>query len=198
MRLFFHHSVSGSATTYLLGSDEGEEAILIDPGSFDTDLLTLIEKNEFLISAILITHSHENHIAGIGTVRKIYKPELYGNQRSVMGMEVHTLSGGEKIDICGIPIETISIQGHSSDSLVYRAGDLLFTGDSLLAGRIGNTPSPYARDLLVSMIKSRLLVLPEQSVILPGHGPPSTILAEKRYNPILSVFHQQPPPEGTI
>ncbi len=61
MKLFFHFTSPGRATTYLLGPDEGGDAILVDPGSFDTKLLTVIEQNHFSVSAVLFTHGHDNH-----------------------------------------------------------------------------------------------------------------------------------------
>jgi glyoxylase-like metal-dependent hydrolase (beta-lactamase superfamily II) len=104
----------------------------------------------------------------------------------VFGFDVHTISGHEAIDICSFHIEATPIPGHSTDSLVYRIGNLLFTGDTLLSGRIGTTPNAYARDLLIKAISRSLLPLPGETIILPGHGPPSLISAEKRFNPFLS------------
>ena len=81
-------------------------------------------------------------------------------------------------------MECIEVPGHSSDSLVYRIGDKFFTGDVLKAGGIGGTPNRYAQALLIHAIETRLLVYPEGKVF-PGHGPPSTLEAERRFNPFL-------------
>ncbi|MEW5815453.1 MAG: MBL fold metallo-hydrolase [Spirochaetota bacterium] len=183
MKFFFHFAVFGFSNTYLVGPEQAGEAILIDPGVMDVELLKLIEKNNYYITTILVTHSHIAHIRGITTLLKVYNARLYGGLPRILDFESVKLKEGDEPTLAGFKIQVIEIPGHSSDSLVYRIGDMLFTGDALGAGRIGDTPNGYAHSILLSTIKEKLLPLEENLLIFPGHGPPSTLKVEKLFNP---------------
>ena len=77
MKLYFHFAVFGFSNTYLIGNEDGGDAILVDPGVMDIELLRLIESNNFHIKHILITHSHTAHISGLETLKKIYDFQIY-------------------------------------------------------------------------------------------------------------------------
>ena len=83
-------------------------------------------------------------------------------------------------------MEVIELPGHSIDSLCWLIGDMLFTGDTLSAGGIGRTRDATARELLVAGIRRRLLALDDDVLVFPGHGPPSRIGIERRFNPYLA------------
>ncbi len=80
----------------------------------------------------------------------------------------------------------LATPGHSNDSACFHIGRMLFTGDTLSAGGIGETSSGYERALLLSSINSKLLDLPGGVFVFPGHGPPSTLEVERRFNPYLA------------
>ena len=84
--------------------------------------------------------------------------------------------------MAGFPVEALSVPGHSPDSMVYRIDRLLFTGDSLHAGLIGRTLSPFNARLLVEKLKEKVLSQDDDCVVLPGHGPPSTVGTERASN----------------
>jgi len=184
--LLSHFPAIGVSNTYILGSAEGGDAILVDPGRFDVTLLNLIEENNFDIKSVLITHEHENHIKGLKTLMKIYNPVVIAGSEEIFGIRTMSVADGEKIGCSGIDVEIIDVEGHSTDSRVYRAGPYLFTGDVLSAGRIGSSATSYTRELLIQSIKKKLLNLNEELMVLPGHGPPTTISAELRWNPDLN------------
>jgi hydroxyacylglutathione hydrolase len=185
MKIYTHFSVLGFSNSYLIGNPGGGDAILIDPGVMDLPLLEMIEKNGYYVRHILITHSHESHIRGGNTLLKIYSAEVYGGARNLLKPDSRQVKDGEILDLSGTEVECIEVPGHSSDSLVFRIGSLFFTGDVLRAGGIGATPNRYAQALLINAIQSRLLTY-EQGRIFPGHGPPSTIQSERRFNPYLT------------
>jgi hydroxyacylglutathione hydrolase len=195
MKVFFHFSVEGFSNTYLIGPEEGGEAILIDPGKLDVPLLQLIESNGYTISSILITHAHEAHVRGVRTILKVYDAMLYGMSRTVCEHDCHKVVDGEEFSASGFPVRVIGLPGHSSDSAVYKIGMMLFTGDCLEAGRIGKTPHIYAQALLADSIKERLFSLGPGHLVFPGHGPPSTLEAEMRYNPDLNREYSFPEPK---
>ncbi len=186
MKLFVHFSVSIFENTYLVGPDTGGEAILVDPGMMDIRLLKLIEGERYQIRSILLTHANQDRLRGVRTLLKIYDAQLYSNRPRIYDCECHKLSDGDRITLAGLTVEAMDVSGRAGDSLVYRMGDLLFTGDLLGAGRVAKSLNPYARSLLVSSIKERVLALEDRVAILPAYGPPTTVGVERAINPLLS------------
>ena len=182
MKLFFHYCSFGFSNCYVLGEDNGVQAIVIDPGCMDRPLLEYIENNGFSLRAVLLTHDHKGHVNGLRTFRRIYDVEIFSINRSVLDYSTRRVKDGEKIKIGPFNVEVISIPGHSADSVAYRIGNLIFTGDALTSGLVGATDSAYSAKTQMNNLRSRLLSLPGDYTILPGHGPPSTMEAERRYN----------------
>lgn len=183
MKVFYHFALTGFSNTYLIGPDEGGDSILIDPGIMDVELLKLIEDNNFYVKNILITHAHNSHYHGIRTLLKVYNSEIYSASPRIMDYKSNRLKDGDNIELSGFKISILEIPGHSSDSLVFKIKDMLFTGDVLRAGQVGTTTNKYARAILISAIKEKIFTMNEKLLIFPGHGAPSTIKAEKLLNP---------------
>src|SRR6056297_666994 len=189
MKLYFHFAVVGFANTYLIGPPEGGEAILVDPGIMDTKLLSLIEGNKYYVKSILVTHNHESHIKGIRTLKKIYDADIYSFNPYVLEFPTIPIKAEDRFTCASeISVEVIEIPGHSADSLVYHIGGMIFTGDVLAAGRVGNTKNSFNRAILLHAIREKLFTLPDSTLVLPGHGPPSTLKAEKMFNPDLKLL----------
>ncbi len=186
MKIFFHFSVAGFSNSYLLGPDEGGDAVLIDPGVMDVQLLNLIEGNDYYIRSVLISHAHDSHTSGLKTLLKVYDAEIYAGVDEILGFPCTNLSGTTRIEIGGYSVRIVPITGHSTDSVVYMIGSMLFTGDVLGAGRMGSAPNQYARLILKTAIREELLSLHGDYVIFPGHGPPTTLEAERTINPVLN------------
>ncbi|MDR2543092.1 MAG: MBL fold metallo-hydrolase [Treponema sp.] len=186
MKLFYHYCSYGFSNCYILGKEETKEkpnaAIIVDPGSMEKITLDIIENNNFDLKAVLITHDHLCHVHGLRTLKRIYDAEVFAVNQTIMGYKTNMVKDKDVFNIADIPVEVISIPGHSSDSVVYRIGTLLFTGDVLTAGLVGSTASVYGATTLMNKLRSRLLSLPGDYVVLPGHGPPSTLEAERRFN----------------
>ncbi len=189
MKLYFHFAVVGFANTYLIGPPQGGEAILVDPGIMDKELLTLIESNKYYIRTILVTHHHNSHVKGIKTLKKIYDADIYAFSPYILDFPSIPIKDGDRFSAAsGIEVEVIEVPGHSSDSLVYHIGGMIFTGDVLAAGRAGNTKNSFSRALLLRSISEKLFTLPDTTLVLPGHGPPSTLKAERMFNPDLKLL----------
>ena len=186
MKVFFHFAFSGFANTYLVGPNEGGKALLIDPGIMDITLLNLIEKNNYYIDTILVTNAHEAHMFGIKTLRKIYNAQIYCGVEKLYDFGCVFIRDGQTIDFHDTKIKIYQVMGHTKESMVFRIDTMLFTGDALGAGKVGDSPNPYARRVLMKMIDDKLLPLEEDLFIFPGHGPPSTLKLEKLYNPMIS------------
>jgi hydroxyacylglutathione hydrolase len=191
MKLFFHFAVVGFSNTYLIGPESGGGAILVDPGVMDVELLKLIEGNGYYIRHILVTHSHESHIKGLQTILKIYEAEIYGKAPMIFERITKVMTGGIKYDLDGIEVEALDVKGHAADHLVYRIQNMLFTGDILAAGRIGSCESAVERAVMLKSIQENLLPLPDNLLVFPGHGPPSTLKTERLFNPDLHTDQAQ-------
>ena len=199
MKLFYQYCSYGFSNCYILGSEKpakdqqsaaGAAAIIIDPGSTEKITLEIIESNDFDLKAILITHDHKNHVRGLRTLKRIYNAEIIAVNQSIMDHRSTMIKDGDRIVTGGFTIEIISIPGHSSDSVVYKINNMLFTGDVLTAGLIGSTASAYGAATQMSKLRSRLLSLPGDYAVLPGHGPPSTLEAERRFNADIFSYDQ--------
>ncbi|MCL2472979.1 MAG: MBL fold metallo-hydrolase [Treponema sp.] len=208
MKLFFHYCSIGFSNSYVIGTDLSadtrepsvlspeyeppvREAVIIDPGNMDLDILNLVENNNYKLRAVLITHDHLNHVQGLKTIMRIYDTEVFAVNPVVSEHHTTLVRDGDIITIGPFRTEVISIPGHSADSAVYKIDRLLFTGDALSAGLIGTTASSYAAATQVTALRSKLLSLPGDYTILPGHGPPSTLEAERRFNLGLNSFESQ-------
>ena len=186
MKLFFHYCPSGFSNCYLLGKDN--EAIVVDPGTIDPNLIGKMEDNSYTLKGILITHDHAHHVRGLKTLMKIYNTDIYAINPLISEHKSILVKDGDSINIGPFKTEVIYIPGHSADSAIFKIDRLLFTGDSLSAGLMGTTASLYAAATQVNAIRSKLFSLPGNYTVLPGHGPPSSLEAERRFNMEINSF----------
>ena len=190
MKLFFHYCSFRFSNCYVLGAEDRHDAIIIDPGSMDEQLLGYIEDNNLSLKAVLLTHDHIGHVHGLKTLQRIYQVEIFAVNRNILDSKTTPVKDGDRINIGPFVIEVISIPGHSADSVVYRIENLLFTGDVLTSGMVGSTVSAYGAATQINKLRSRLLSLPGDYTVLPGHGPPSTLEAERRYNVGITRYNE--------
>jgi glyoxylase-like metal-dependent hydrolase (beta-lactamase superfamily II) len=189
MKLYLHYCSFRFSNCYVLSTENNSDAVIIDPGSMDKQLLEYIEGENLNLKAVLVTHDHTGHIHGLRSIKRIYQVEIFAVNRSVLDYKTTPVKDGERINIGPFTVEVISIPGHSADSVVYRIDNLLFTGDVLTTGLVGTTASAYGASLQSNKLRSRLLSLPGDYTVLPGHGPPSTLEAERRYNVSITRFN---------
>ena len=189
MKLYFHYCPSGFSNSYLLGMDS--DAIIIDPGVMDTNVLRLIENNNYYLRGIFITHDHPHHVHGLSTIMRIYDTAIYAINPVIGEHRATLVRDGDLVEVGSFRTEVISIPGHSADTAVFKIDRFLFTGDTLTAGLVGSTASAYASANQLTALRSKILSLPGDYTVLPGHGPPSTLEAERRFNLGLNSFDQQ-------
>jgi len=182
MRLLMYYGYANRANTYIIGPPEGGNAILIDPGRFEVPLLNMIEDNNYYVDSIILTHSHSSHSKGVSTTLKVYNSKVYAGLGKVENIRTEMVSDKEIKNISGYDIEFFEIPGHSTDSLVFKIENLLFTGDIFTSGYLGNPINSFAHTNMQKEIQNRLLTMDGETVVLPGHGPPSTIQAEREIN----------------
>jgi glyoxylase-like metal-dependent hydrolase (beta-lactamase superfamily II) len=196
VKLFFHYCTLGFSNCYILGTDyEGagvsRDAVIVDPGNMDETVLRVIEDNNYTLRGILVTHDHLNHVRGLRTLKRIYDAPIYGMNPAIRDYGTIMVRDGETVAIGPFEAEIIGVPGHSADSAVYKIGRLLFSGDALSAGMVGTTASNYAAANQLSALRSKILALPGDYTVLPGHGPPTTLEAERRFNRGIQLFEEQ-------
>jgi glyoxylase-like metal-dependent hydrolase (beta-lactamase superfamily II) len=189
---------------YILAEAKNRKALIIDPGDEAEKISGLLEKHRLIPGLVVNTHGHFDHIGaddffGVAVYihaadrKMLLSPEdnfsaFSGSGLSVKG-RIKTLQDKEIVALEGIELEVIHLPGHSPGGIALllkkpRTG-ILFTGDSLFNQGIGRSDLGGDEGLLIKGIKERLFVLPDETKIYPGHGPSSTIGAEKTNNPFL-------------
>jgi hydroxyacylglutathione hydrolase len=185
VRFFSYFSVLHFSNCYLIGPDGPGDAVLIDAGIFDEGLLKLVEDNKLYIRWVLITHVHHGHIQGLQTLKKIYEANIHAFDSERLESPALPISEGKAPDCGPFCFEVLETPGHSNDSVCFLIDGMLFTGDTLSAGSIGRTPTGYGRALLLSSIRKKILNRKQDLLIFPGHGPPTRLEVERRFNPYL-------------
>jgi glyoxylase-like metal-dependent hydrolase (beta-lactamase superfamily II) len=191
----------------IFGDEQSREAVVIDPGDNIEDVLAILDKHFLRVKTIVITHAHIDHIGGAAklkaatgalVVMNALDQELYDHldvQASWLGMEPPartvidaTASDGDALTLGPAEFRVLHTPGHTpgSISVWIPTENKLIAGDTLFRDSIGRTdlPGGNPRQILRS-IEGQLLRLPEETVVVPGHGPNTTIGREKERNPFL-------------
>ena len=166
--------------TYVLSNETGQ-AVIIDAGMYDTKeqerFVDYITKQNLCPIALLITHTHPDHVCGIEFLQQTYNltPIIQPNE------------GLLTLPQTDWHIEVIATPGHKEDCVCYHlsADKMLFTGDMLFQESIGRTDLPGGDMATLIQSLKKLVLLPEDTQVYPGHGYPTTIAHEKMYNPYL-------------
>ena len=173
----------------IIGDENTREAMVIDPGDEIEDVVALLQKHGLTVKQIVITHAHIDHI-------DYALLKMLDVQAAWVGMAVpeqvqidQPLANGDKLQTGNLEATVMHTPGHTEGSvcLYFAAEHKLIAGDTLFAGSIGRTDLPGGNSRqIIDSIHSRLLVLPEETRVLPGHGPATTIGEEKQRNPFLT------------
>ena len=185
MKLFTIFQPYEVTNTYLLHQDGEKNAVIVDPGRFDLNLLNLVEEHNLYISHVLLTHSHINHTRGIPTLMKIYDAQIYSMKSSIFGFKTKLITEETTFQLPGMEVRAIPVPGHSDDSVIYIIENMLFTGDTLMAGYTGQTAGLSEQKAMTALIRQKIFGLEGEYLLLPGHGSPSTLSAEKKSNLLL-------------
>jgi len=196
---------------YLVGADSAREgtareAVVIDP-AWDADaILGAAQSAELTITAILLTHGHFDHIGAVADLKEaLHMPlmahtheidllaaqggaELFGFRIRAVPQPDRLVAHGETIELGALKFEVRHVPGHTLGHVAFveHQQRSAFVGDVLFAGSIGRTDLPGGDyDILIASITDQLLTLPDDFIVYPGHGPPTTIGMERRTNPFL-------------
>jgi len=196
-----------ASNCYIVGSPSTRQGMIIDPGAEAGTILRTVQKMGLSISLIVATHVHMDHVGALHAVKKetnapfaLHETEkglaLTGPMRMLTSLGPDTfksppkpdrlLKDGEYIDIGDIHLEVLHTPGHSSGGISLSGHGVVFSGDTLFNFGIGRTDFPgcsYKR--LMRSIYEKLMVLPDETLVYPGHGPATTIGDERMGNPFL-------------
>jgi glyoxylase-like metal-dependent hydrolase (beta-lactamase superfamily II) len=191
----------------ILGDEATGEAIVIDPGDEVGRIHRRVTELGLKVKQILVTHAHIDHVGGALKLKRLTGAPILLNENDIplldmMEMQAgwmgiappetappdENLADGLNVGIESLPARVIHTPGHTQGSvcLHFAPMKLLVAGDTLFAGSIGRTDLPGGNsEQIIDSIEARLLALPDETRVLPGHGPMTTIGAERRTNPFL-------------
>jgi hydroxyacylglutathione hydrolase len=184
------------SNAYLVADEAGGKGVLIDGNDDLAPLLERAERDGIEITHILVTHPHADHVAGLAEARERLGVPAVAHPDAAAEIEeieiTETLGDGEKLSTGGLEIEAISTPGHATGHIAFLVGGTdVFTADVLFKGTVGGTMAPGAsgfEDLRGSVM--RLMELPPQTRVHPGHREPTTIGDELEGNPFVRIWRQ--------
>jgi glyoxylase-like metal-dependent hydrolase (beta-lactamase superfamily II) len=203
------------ANCFILSSRKTRDAVVIDPGTMDAEetagIVDRVKELGVDVRYIVNTHGHPDHMSGNDFLKaavggEVLIHELDGfkltdpvrNSSRLFGFDVYVapadvlVKEGDRIEIGDVSLTVIHTPGHSSGGISLLGDGFVFTGDTLFAGSIGRSDLPcsseentIAYEVLLQSIGERLLALPDETLVFPGHGPTTTIGNERRTNPFV-------------
>lgn len=192
-----------ASNCYIVGSETTKEGMIIDPGADARDIMRAVEKLGLTIKLIVLTHRHPDHVGAAAQVKKAAGAELAAHTECARYLPQspsymyeppyegapkpeRILEEGDSIDISDLHFTVLHTPGHTPCGISIFGEGHVFTGDTLFnygIGRYDLIDGDYQQ--LMNSIRGKLLTLPDDTIVHPGHGPDSTISTEKRANPFL-------------
>lgn len=192
---------------YLVINEETKEAVLIDPGAYPLKIRNAVKEAGLKIKAVLLTHAHFDHIMGLDDVRKEFQVPVYVEEEDMnmmtdsrWNLSVNYVNGGYQykdatpvkdgqiLEIAGMQFKVIHTPGHTPGGCCYymEKEGVLFSGDTLFQASVGRSDFPGgSASELVRSVKEKLLALPDETHVYPGHMDETTIGYERRHNPFV-------------
>jgi glyoxylase-like metal-dependent hydrolase (beta-lactamase superfamily II) len=199
-----------ASNCYIVGSSSTKQGMIVDPGAEAGTILRTVQQMGLSIPLIVVTHAHIDHIDALGAVKErtdaqfaIHEAErkLLSSAPVNMLMSLglnpfksrpqpdRLLNDGDHIDVGDLHFEVLHTPGHSPGGICLLGHGVVFSGDTLFNYGIGRTDFPgCSHERLMQSIREKLMVLPDETIVYPGHGPATTIGDERRGNPFLQDY----------
>ena len=178
---------SNAVNCYLIWDEVSREAALFDTGWEAEPLFTLIEENALQLKHLFLTHTHEDHVAAMGELRERF-PKLHLHTNSRNAPPQHRNRANDCLHLGSLRITNRETPGHAEDGVIYLVGNwpedaphVAFVGDTIFAGSLATGLQSW--ELLKDRVRTQILSLPDETLLCPGHGPPTTVAQEKERNP---------------
>ena len=195
-----------STNCYLIYNQKSREAVVVDPADNGAFVLNKCRELQVKPVSVILTHGHFDHILAVEDICRAFSCQVYAGREEDRllqdsSMNLSTIMGTERTIVCadvlvkekdelslaGFKWNVLETPGHTAGSVCYYipSEQILFSGDTLFAGSLGRTDLPTGdQKEIVSSIREKLLPLPEETKVFPGHGEGTTIGRERRYNPV--------------
>jgi glyoxylase-like metal-dependent hydrolase (beta-lactamase superfamily II) len=190
---------------YIVSDPDTGATVVVDPGSDGDRVIAEVERTGRELDAIWVTHAHVDHIGAIAPVKRRWNVPVYlhpldeplyrvgGRQAQLYGIpyeeppspDAH-FEDGQTLTLGGITLSVMHVPGHSPGHVVIHGHGQALVGDCLFAGSVGRTDLPFSNAAQLEASLARIMSLPPETVIHPGHGDDSTIAEEKISNPFLN------------
>ncbi len=188
---------------YIVGHPASGRAVVIDPGDDGEEILRLLEEQRLTLEKILLTHGHFDHVGGVRFLKErtgagvcIHRDEVNWmrnapRQGAMFGIAVPEppppdvlLNEGDVVRLAEQEFRVLHTPGHSPGHVTFLVGGMAFVGDLIFAGSVGRTDLPGgSHSSLLRAVREKIFTLPPETILLPGHGPATTVEREKRSNP---------------
>lgn len=193
---------------YILGCKRTNEAVIIDGGGDAAELLATIDDQQWDLQAIWQTHAHIDHVAGLNDLRQardapillhsleqpiydaaVQQGQMFGFQIEPLPPVDQYVEEGQVVNVGELSATVMLLPGHSPGSVAFYFADegLFFGGDVLFQGSVGRVDLPGSSPQAMRQSLRRVIELPDDTIVLPGHGPKTTIGQEKKSNPFLQA-----------
>ncbi len=192
------------ANCYVVGDESSKEGMIIDPGAEANGILSSVEELELDIKFIVLTHGHMDHVGALAEVKEATGAELAIHASDALFLQGNPLKQafspspqalpspdvllkeGDTIDIGKLHVQVLHTPGHTPGGICLLEEGIVFTGDTLFNFGIGRADFPGASyDEELDSIRTKLLTLPDDTAVCPGHGPDTTIGTEREWNSFL-------------
>jgi hydroxyacylglutathione hydrolase len=179
---------------YVLHASETKDAVLIDTGYNPTAMLETIDRLELRLIGICLTHGHVDHAGGLDEILQHWHVSVYLGEadKALLSWRppqklLVSPEDGKIIQVGPLAVRCMTTPGHTPGGICYRLADsgppVCFVGDTLFAGSIGRANPSSLYPVHLESVRCRVLTLPEQTVLFPGHGPATTVAEELEHNP---------------
>ncbi len=204
--MLLHTLVVGfDVNCYIVGSEQQNEAVVIDPGAESRRIFDVIEERQYAVRAILLTHGHFDHTGAAAELSELTGAKIFAHREEIeliedpalnlsgmfgaargFGAPIEPLSDGQIVEVGEMRLKVIHTPGHTPGGISLVAGEGVFCGDLVFAGSVGRTDLPGGSwEVMASTLRNKILSLPDRLALYPGHGRATSVGAERSHNPYL-------------
>jgi glyoxylase-like metal-dependent hydrolase (beta-lactamase superfamily II) len=177
---------------YILGCAKTRKALLVDCPAFTDEMRSFLHENDLQLRKVFVTHDHRSHVDALTVAIDEYGAAVYSGNGKADNYRTRQVGHADELCVGEITGRVVETPGHTSDgiSLIIfpKEGEedstgMVFTGDALLAGHVGDAPTPEERQREIKRLRDHVMTLPAEFQVHPGHGESTTVGAEKAANP---------------